>query len=230
MSNNIYKHDNLIDIIIEYIKTHDKYHKLFNHFNQKYQIKDLFRAVFYKLSEGIPFRKLEDMKLNVKWNNVVYFTKKLCVSGLFDEMPTNFTNHYINLIGNKLTTINVDSTLIHNKLGSDNVTYNPQFKKHKSSKITIFVDNFNISIYSTVTSSNVHDAKVCNDHIGQIAKQFPNLCTNNIYVVGDAAYDSSNIRNNIADNNIGELVCPKNPRKSKKINKPTKKNCKRFIK
>ena len=138
-------------------------------------------------------------------------------------MSIKFTNHYINLIGNKLTTINVDSTLIHNKLGSDDVTYNPQFKKHKSSKITLFVDNFNVSIYSVVTSSNVHDAKVCNNHIEQIAKQFPYLCIDSIYVVGDAAYDSSNIRNNIADNNIGELVCPKYPRKSKKIDKPIKK-------
>ena len=74
MSNNIYRYDNFIDIIIEYINTHDKYYKIFNHFNQKYQIKDLFRAVFYKLSEGISFRKLDDIKLNVKWNNVVYFT------------------------------------------------------------------------------------------------------------------------------------------------------------
>ena len=39
-------------------------------------------------------------------------------------MSIKFTNHCINLIGNKLTTINVDSTLIHNKLGSDDITYN----------------------------------------------------------------------------------------------------------
>ena len=73
----------------------------------------------------------------------------------------------------------------------------------KKSKIIEKIDGHPFEVLIRILSKfrkntpNVHDAKVCNNHIEQIAKQFSYLCTDNIYVVGDAAYDSSNIRNNI---------------------------------
>ena len=41
---------------------------------------------------------------------------------------------------NEISRFYVDSTLIQNKLGIDEVVYNTQLKKHKSCKITIVCD------------------------------------------------------------------------------------------
>ena len=47
---------------------------------------------------------------------------------------------------NTSTTYFTDTTFICNKLGEDLTSNNPQIKKHKTSKISIISDDFNIPL------------------------------------------------------------------------------------
>ena len=53
--------------------------------------------------------------------------------------------------------------------------------------------------------------------------------SNNVFI-GDAAYDSNKIRDVLKNNKIGELLCNKNKRNSKVINKPFTKSEKNTLK
>ena len=56
-----------IDIISTYIENDTKLYKMFNHFNQRYKIKDLLRGVFIILTKNIPYRDI-DKYIDIKWN------------------------------------------------------------------------------------------------------------------------------------------------------------------
>jgi transposase len=85
-------------------------------------------------------------------------------------------------------------TLVANKLGIDNATYNIQLKKHKSTKLSIIIDDFGVPIHFELTNSNIHDASVFCNQLDTIVNKYPNLCTNDNIFIGDSAYDSNNIR------------------------------------
>ena len=50
-----------------------------------------------------------------------------------------------------------DTTLIQNKLGIDNTGYTPQLLKHKTSKISLIIDDIGIPIIATIFSGNTND-------------------------------------------------------------------------
>jgi len=73
-------------------------------------------------------------------------------------------------------------------------------KKHKSTTVSIIIDDFGIPIDLITSNSNTHDASICIDHINHIANNFMQLCTNDKLFIADAAYDSSNIKDALIKN------------------------------
>ena len=62
---------------------------------------------------------------------------------IFEEIYNYYVNIYLNELDNTNNKLITDTTLILNKLGEDLTSYNPQLKKHKTSKILIIIDEFN---------------------------------------------------------------------------------------
>ena len=60
------------------------------------------------------------------------------ISLTYHETVNRYTNKYFNKSSKKFpNTIITDTSLIVNKLGIDNIGYNPQLPKHKTSKISL---------------------------------------------------------------------------------------------
>jgi len=218
MTNNIlYKYDKYIDQLIDYINTDSNLKLVFNHFNQKYKLKDLFRATIYKLSSGVSYRYLEISNINIKYCSVYNFFKKIQKYDIFNKFNTYIVSKYVDNIGDHITSIYMDSTFIMNKYGIDNASFNPQINKHKTSKITLLVDNLKVPLYCKVTDSTPHDAKIFNDLLNDFTDTYPKLTNtpHTIYYVGDSAYDSSNISNKLNFLNLGQNISIKNKRNSK---------------
>jgi hypothetical protein len=128
------KKNNLIKNIIKYINSDNKLKKLFNHPNRKYKLKELLKNILSILSTGLSFRKFNELsKSKMHWNTIYKFFIKLQQSNIiklsYYDTVKKYTNKFLNKSSNILLT---DTSIILNKLGIDNIGYNPQIPKHVS--------------------------------------------------------------------------------------------------
>jgi len=77
-----------------------------------------------------------------QWNSVYKFHQKLIKTGLIKKLYLDYKNQYINEMNEDIKYLYTDTSFILNNNGTDKVNYNPQVKKHKTSKISIIIDNF----------------------------------------------------------------------------------------
>ena len=110
-----------------------------------------------------------------------------------------------------------DICLISNKLGIDSISYNPQLKKHKSMKISIITNNFNVPLIVNTYESKINDALILNNQLDEFHKLFP-FIENKIFL-GDSAYDSLKLKEKISTLIKSQLLTPKNKRNIKDENK-----------
>lgn len=204
-----------IKYLISFINSNEKYKKLFSHHKQIYSLDDLFSALIIKLKTGIPYNSMQKHKINIKGGTLFYFHTKLIKHNFFEHFYEYYITTYINNMHNNLDKFFVDSTLIANKLGIDLVSHNIQLKKHKSTKVSIVIDDNSIPIDYQITNSNNHDASIFINHIENIVQKYPILCSDKKIFIADAAYDSMNIRNKLKTCKLGILVCDKNKRNTK---------------
>ena len=111
-----------------------------------------------------------------------------------------------------------DTTFICNKLGSENVSFNQQIKKHKTTKISIITDDFNVPISVITSTGSVHDSVILNNQLDILNNKFPILFNENKIILADAAYDSIPLKKKVIDLKLGKLITPKNIRNSKTSN------------
>ena len=103
-----------------------------------------------------------------------------------------------------------DTTFVCNKLGEDLVSYNPQVKKHKTSKISIISDDFNIHISIKIDTGSKHDVTILKEQLIEFSNSHPLLCNENNTIVADGAYDSNPLHKLVK-----ELITNKNIRNLK---------------
>jgi len=218
------ENENFIKYIISFINSNTLYKNKFNHFKQKIQIEKLFSALIYKLKSGVSFRDISYDKFNIKWQTLYYFHNKIVKLKFFENFYDDYINKYINNIGPNINEFYMDSTLIANKLGIDDVAYNMQLLKHKSTKISLIIDEFNVPVSYKVIESNIHDSPIIQEQLIEMAIKYPIICDNKKVFIGDAGYDSYKIENILKDKNIGILDTPKNKRKTKNLTKIKKIN------
>ena len=120
--NIVYKINNLINKNINL-------NKIFNYQTKKrkYSNKILIKCIIDILKDGISFRSIGNYK-EIKWQTIYKFYCKLIryniIKIIFDYKNKNTNNNiYI-----------TDTTLIQNKLGINDIGYNPQQPKHKTCK------------------------------------------------------------------------------------------------
>ena len=208
-----------VKTIIKFIDEHPTFKKIFSHHKQTYNIEILFDALIFKLKTGISYRNIEDTNYEVNWNSLHYFNRKLERCKLFNFFFNEYTSYYVDNMYDNIEDFFVDSTLIANKYGIDNISYNPQLQKHKSTKLSAIIDDNGIPLIYDIINSNTHDATIFSKEIETIAIKYPKLCTGNKKFICDSAYDSIPLKNKLIEYNLGNIICPKNKRNTKNENK-----------
>ena len=208
----------IIENIKNYINSNDNIKNKFNHPNQKYKIDELLQPLLIILQNGCSYRNIQ-IYTKINWNTIYKFFIKLTTYKIIENTYDLCVNRYLQDLSKPSKVLYTDTSLVINKLGIDNIAYNPQLKKHNTTKISIITDNFNIPIGIDVFKSNIHDATIIKKQLDTLHKKTPNLFTNDKILIGDAAYDSINLQNKMNDINLGLLLAPKNIRNTKNTNK-----------
>ena len=88
------------------------------------------------------------------------------ISLTYYETFNRYTNKYPNII---IT----DTSLIVNKLGIDNIGYNPQLPKHKISKISIIYDSNDIplDVDANIYNGSIYNLKILNIQLDKFVKK-----------------------------------------------------------
>ena len=221
----IKKNNNLIKNIIKYINSDVKFKSSFNHPNRIYKLNVLLKYIIDILRSGLSFRQYKEIS-NCKchWNTIYNFFIKLrktnIISLTYHDTVNRYTNKYLNKSSNKSPNIIItDTSLIINKLGIDNIGYNPQLLKHKTSKISLICDIKGIPLEANIYNGSVYDSKILNIQLDEFIKNNNNLLNNNNILLGDAGYDSNQLRNKVISGNIGKLLTAKNKRNTKNKDK-----------
>jgi transposase len=97
-------------------------------------------------------------------------------------------------------------------MGIDYINYNQQIRKHRVSKISLITDFKGIPLDINLSSGNTNDSKIFFYQLDNFININAIKKNNKNNFIGDAAYDSNNIRNKLKDFNLGNLVVPKNKR------------------
>ena len=173
------------------------------------------------LKTGISYRNVSDYT-HINWNTIYKFKLKLVKYNVFEKLFNKTINEYISEMGNNSKQYYTDTTFVCNKLGEDLVSYNPQVKKHKTSKISIISDDFNIPISIKIDTGSKHDVTILKEQLIEFSNSHPLLCNENNTIVADGAYDSNPLHKLVKELKFKKLITNKNIRNLKdktKINK-----------
>ena len=84
---------------------------------------------------NISIYKLPKSSINMSHSILYKFNYKLAKLDIFNKFRIYYTQLYLKTIPITERLLYIDSTFILNKLGNEEVAFNPQIKKHKTSKI-----------------------------------------------------------------------------------------------
>lgn len=184
--------------------------------NRKYDISLLVDSIVLILQNGLSYRGFIKIIKCFNNNNIPHYStiynffNKLIKYNIINITFNNLVNKYINK--NKSNKFIIDSTIISNKLGMDNIGFNIYFSKHKVSKLSLITDIKGIPINVILSKGNIHDAKIIINQLDNLIKETNIKQNNNNIFIGDKAYDSNNITNKLKELNLGYLIVPKNKR------------------
>ena len=202
----------LISIIKTYINNDPKLHIKFNHYNRKYTIDELLPYIIEILEDGISFRKI---KSSICWSTIYKFHQKLVQFKIIENSYELNVNKYLTNLETLPQNYYTDTTFVCNKLGEESVGFNQQIKKHKTTKISIITDDFNIPISVNLTSGSPHDSTILYKQLDELHTKHPLLFNKNKTLIADAAYDSKKLRDKVDELQLGKLLTHKNIRNGK---------------
>lgn len=202
----------LISIIKKYINNDPKLYVKFNHYNRKYSIDELMPYIIEILEDGISFRKI---KSSISWSTIYKFHQKLVQFKIIENTYDFNVNKYLSNLETLPQNYYTDTTFVCNKLGEESVGYNQQIKKHKTSKISIITDDFNIPVSVSISSGSPHDSTILYNQLDDLHNKHPLLFNKNKTLIADAAYDSQKLRVKVDELNLGKLLTHKNRRNGK---------------
>jgi hypothetical protein len=183
-------------MIEEYIISVPFLKSKFTHHNIKYSIGKLIDNIIIILKTGISYRDIQKYT-KIHWNTIYKFKLKLVKYNIFEKLFNKTINTYITEMGNTSKLYYsffqkhirpsgyTDTTFICNKLGEDLASYNPQVKKHKTSKISIISDDFNIPISIKFDTGATHDVTILKEQLLDFHKNYPLLCNQTNTIIAD---------------------------------------------
>jgi len=214
--------DNIINEILITINSNEYLKKIFYNKtnNRKYNIELLINCILYILKMGLTYRAF-NILLNFIDNNIKFpyyttfykFYMKLLKYDIIKLTYIRLVKKYKSKnISNKYF---MDTTLIVNKLGIDKIGFNVQLLKHKTTKLSIICDNKGIPLNIDICKGSTNDSKIIINQLIQLSKDKIIKLNNKNFFIGDAGYDSNNIRLILKENNLGKLITNKNKRNCK---------------
>ena len=205
------------EILIKKVKefiTNNQLSKIFTHHKIKYSIDELLKNILIILKTGISYRDIQKYT-TINWNTIYKFNLKLTKYNIFERLFNKTIDNYLNEMKNTSTTYFTDTAFICNKLGEDLVSNNPQIKKHKTSKISIISDDFNIPLSIKVDTGVTHDSTILKEQLIDFNKKHPQIFNQTNILIADGAYDSIPLQQLIKKLNLKKLITNKNIRNLK---------------
>lgn len=204
----------LVTEIIRIINNDKKLLKEFTHHKIKYSFEELLKNILIIVKTGIAHRDIQKYT-KIHWNTVYKFHRKLSKNKIFEKSFNETINEYLNKMKLANNLYFTDTTFICNKLGEDLVSNNPQIPKHKTSKISVISDDFNIPLSIKIETGRVHDSTIIKEQLGDLNKNHPQIFNNTNTLVADGAYDSQSLVNLIKELQFKKLITNKNIRNLK---------------
>jgi len=145
-------------------------------YNVKYNIEDLLNPLLLILNKGITYRDVQQFT-HIHWNTIYSslrerirpkgykFNVKLTKYNVLSNAFNKTVNIYLEHMKPSNSQYYTDTTFVCNKLGEDLVSNNPQIKKHKTSKISIISDDFNIPISISIDTGSKHDVSIIKEQL-----------------------------------------------------------------
>jgi len=204
----------LIKKVKEFITNNNQLSNIFTHHKIKYSIDELLKNILIILKTGISYRDIQKYT-TINWNTIYKFNLKLTKYNIFERLFNKTIDNYLNEMKNTSTTYFTDTAFICNKLGEDLVSNNPQIKKHKTSKISIISDDFNIPLSIKVDTGVTHDSTILKEQLIDFNKKHPQIFNQTNILIADGAYDSIPLQQLIKKLNLKKLITNKNIRNLK---------------
>jgi hypothetical protein len=205
--------DKVIRTLLYFINNNEKLKKIFNHCNRKHKLEHLLDCSLNMLQLGLSYRETakkyeEKNKIKIHFSTIAKFHNKLQKYKIIEESYNKNVTNYLNELNKHRIILHTDTTFICNKLGSEDVSYNQQIKKHKTSKISIITDDFNVSISVITSTGKTNDALILKTQLDDLYNKQPSIFDNTKILLADAAYNSSILDIKIKDLELGILITP----------------------
>lgn len=114
--------------------------------------------IFYVLKYGIPWRAIKNTKIH--FTTYHKFFKKLVSLDIFNILFKIISKKYYNNNKDKCKNLFIDSSMIKNINGRENLGRNHYDRNRKGNKITVLVNEFGMPVSLTVAAANTHDSKL----------------------------------------------------------------------
>jgi len=203
--------DLLIKKVKDFIFNDNKLYKIFTHHKVKYSIDVMMKNILIILKTGISYRDIQKYT-TINWNTIYKFNLKITKYNIFEKIFNKTIDDYLNEMNNNHTSYFTDTTFICNKLGEDLVSNNPQIKKHKTSKISVISDDFNIPLSIKFDSGIIHDSTIIKEQLLEMHQRHPQIFNPTNILIADGAYDSIPLQKLTGKLNLKKLVTNKNIR------------------
>lgn len=203
-----------IEKIKKFIYDDPKLTKIFTHYNVKYTLDDLINPLLCVLINGISYRNIQQYT-RIHWNTIYKFNIKLTKYNILSNIYNDTITLYLNHMKTNNCNYYTDTTFVCNKLGEELVSYNPQIKKHKTSKISIISDDFNVPLSIHIDTGIKHDVTIIKEQLVDLHNKEPLLFNSTNVLIADGAYDSNPLRELARKLKLKKVITNKNIRNIK---------------
>lgn len=218
---NITKNDTYKDIIFKVINILDPEIR-----KKKYSNEYYFKMMHYLLNNIVNWKDLQIINPNskpyhyktihnkfIKWSYLNVFEYSYKIYNAFNNKKIN----------HKDLDLFIDCSYITNIHGSENVDFNPEYKKKKATKVSVLCNKNKeiISVYCC-EKSTIHDVKTINNTLNNI---IINTSNKNVNIIGDKGYINSS--SYFHKNKKVKIIAPNRKNMKKRSNKYNKQKLKK---
>lgn len=167
----------------------------------KYNFDFYLDKIMYVLKFGIPWRAIQCDKLH--YTTYHKFFQKLVKLNIFELTYEILVETYCGQNPDKIKTLFIDSSMIKNINGKDNVGRNHYDRNRKGNKITVLVNCYGIPVSIFLSPSNIHDSKLIDTSIDKSVIRIVKT-----KIISDKGYINKKIKNKLNRNRNIRLIYP----------------------
>ena len=160
-------------------------------------------SIFTIISYNLPWYKINNIKgFTISYSNYFRFFKKLLSSNIFNLVYSDLVKYKFSDLKNYDKIFSIDSTIIFNNNGSEEISKIPNYTKKKGSKLSIIIHNETLIPISV----SISDAKTSDINLLEKNILASKINLKNSTILGDKGYISQKIKNNLKNNSDINLL------------------------